>query len=360
MNKSFSFDDVLIVPRFSQIKSRADVSLKQTLLGMEIDVPFISSNMDSVTGPKMASAMREQGALGALHRFCTIEENINMFLQSPEETIVSIGLGDKELQRAEASYQHGAWNFLIDVAHGASMEVVNQYIDLRSIVKTNANIIVGNFATARNIKDFNKFLDKPADAYKVGIGGGSACLTRVVTGCGLPTFASIQDCATTGEVIIADGGIRNSGDCVKALASGASLIMMGRMLAGCDESPGENYFSQCWNTRDNCLIIRPVAHSECTRDVKIGGNVLKRYRGSASEESYEVQGKTASHRTPEGESFFVPHTGPVSEVLNNLSAGIKSGCSYVGASNLDELRENVEFVGVTSNGTNESKAHGKV
>lgn len=354
MNKSFSFDDVLIVPRFSQIKSRADVSLKQTLLGMEIDVPFISSNMDSVTGPKMASAMREQGALGALHRFCTIEENINMFLQSPEETIVSIGLGDKELQRAEASYQHGAWNFLIDVAHGSSIAVVEQYDNLRQKVGNGANIIVGNFATCRNIDDFKfhcKSHYKP-NAYKVGIGGGSACLTRVVTGCGLPTLASILDCVQTKEIIIADGGIRNSGDCVKALASGASLIMMGKMLVGCDESPGEVYSSQN-------ELASYTFHSNYPNKKYYGSSGYKKYRGSASSESYQVQGKTASHRAPEGDSFLVLYTGPVSEVLNNLSAGIKSGCSYVGASNLDELRENVEFVEVTSNGAKESGAHGK-
>lgn len=353
MKKSLSFEDCLMVPRFSTIKSRADVSLIQTFLGMKLDLPFISSNMDSVTGSKMANAMRENGALGALHRFCTIEENVKMFIESPKDTIVSIGLGDKELDRAVELYNNGAANFLIDVAHGASMEVVKQFKKLRNITDYTVNIIVGNFATGQSIQDFKHHLGMHSnglyapDAYKVGIGGGAICLTRVVTGCGMPTFASILDCATTGEVIIADGGIRNSGDAIKALAAGADLIMCGKMFAGTDESPGEI----CDKEGNDSSWENPYVNSSREK--------FKKYRGSASQESYEVQNKVATHRAPEGDSYLVPYVGPVKNVLDNLSAGIKSGCSYLGADNLRSLREVAEFIEITSNGVKENGPHGK-
>ena len=330
MKKVLSFDDILMIPRFSEIKSRKDVDLSQVLFDTEISNPFISSNMDTVTGARMADAMWQAGAIGSLHRFMPIEDNVNEFDKVAGACIVSVGLGTTELERAVALYEAGAQIFLIDVAHGSSMEVVKQYDALRRQM-AETHIIVGNFATAESIKAFkhhtcSKY--KP-DAYKIGIGGGSACLTRVVTGFGLPTFASIQDCATSGEVIIADGGIRNSGDAAKALAAGADLLMIGRLFAGAEESPS----SRAGDT--------------------------KKYRGSASAESYEVQGKTASHRAPEGDSYTVPYTGPVKNTVDMLAAGIRSACSYAGANNLNEFRELVDFVEVTQGGANESKAHGR-
>lgn len=357
MNKTLSFSDVLIVPQWSDIKSRKDVDLSQKFCGITVNSPFISSNMDSVTESKMTHAMNECGAMGALHRFCTIKENVEMFKNSPKNTIVSIGLGDKELQRAEALYLEGATIFLIDVANGANSEVLKQYKQLKKIIKENSYIIVGNFATRENILKFKEQCDYPPDAYKVGIGGGSACLTRLVSGCGLPTFSSILDCASTGETIIADGGIRNSGDATKALAAGATMVMIGRLLAGCDESPGQVYINT--NELADFTYFSDLP-DEKQYHLNISGKLYKKYRGSASAESYEVQGKTAEHRAPEGDSYLVPYVGPVEDVLNKLNAGIRSGCSYVGANNLTQLREKAKFVEVTPSGAKESDAHGKL
>lgn len=333
----FSFDDVLIVPNFSNISSRKEVDT--TSFGLK--VPIISSNMDTITGHKMATAMNRIGAGACLHRFSTIQENIDEFKKSPESTMVSVGIGYNEAERALALFEAGAQTFVIDVAHGAAQHVVDQYDRLRRLIKDNAQIIVGNFATQKNIDDFNHAVaaSKLPDAYKIGIGGGSLCTTRVVTGCGLPTFASIQDCARANAPIIADGGIRNSGDIVKALAAGASAVMVGGILSGTDETPGE--------------IVRKTVHEFPFEQW------YKKYRGSASRESYEVQGKVADHRAPEGEATLVQYKGKVETVIQNLMGGLRSGMSYVGATTVKELQERVQFVRVTDSGKKESQAHAK-
>lgn len=350
MKTMLSFDDVLILPEYSEIKSRRDVNTSSFFLnkdfplgGYNLRLPVISSNMDTVTNSVMARAMVENGGVGCLHRFCSIEDNIRMFVDcDPNKPWVSIGLGDKELERAEALYRVGANIFILDVAHGANSEVVKQVREFRKLLHHSARIIVGNFATASGIESFNYHLGSEVDAYKVGIGGGSACLTRVVTGCGVPTLASILDCASVGVDIIADGGIRNSGDFAKAMAAGASAVMLGGLLAGTDEAPGEF-------VNDSGYPISKYDNMKA----------YKKYRGSASLESYEVQGKVATHRTPEGASFLVPYKGPVRNVLQELESGLRSAMSYVGASTIVEFQENTSFIQVTNGGYLEGKAHGK-
>jgi IMP dehydrogenase len=340
MIEALSFDDVLIIPEYSTIKSRKDVSTVTKMNGITLEVPIISSNMDTITESEMAKAMHMLGAGACLHRFNTVNENKQMYKASPKQTMVSIGVGAAEFDRALALFESGAETFVIDVAHGAAQHVVEQYDNLRAIVKENANIIVGNFATGVSIRDFNHQLKSRImpNAYKIGIGGGSLCTTRVVTGCGLPTFQSILDCRGYADNLIADGGIRNSGDIVKALAAGAKAVMVGGLLSGTDETPGE-YFS-------------------FEKDAPLESQ-YKRYRGSASLESYGVQNKIADHRAAEGEATYVQRKGPVRHVILNLVGGIRSGMSYVGASNLTELRETAKFVRVTDSGKRESKAHAK-
>jgi IMP dehydrogenase len=331
MKEVLSFDDVLIVPQYSNIASRKDVDT--TSFGFK--VPVIASNMDTITGHAMATAMGKLGAGACLHRFSTVQENIDEFKKSPKTTMVSIGIGTAELERAMWLFESGATYFVIDVAHGAAAHVVQQYNKIRSIVKDNASIMVGNFATQKNIDDFNYAVNthRAPDSYKVGIGGGSLCTTRIVTGCGLPTLASVQDCARTNAPIIADGGIRNSGDIVKALAAGASAVMVGSLLSGTEETPGEVVLSN--------------------------NQMYKKYRGSASLESYGVQGKVASHRAPEGEATLVRYKGKVEDIIQNLMGGLRSGMSYVGASTIEELQKNVQFVRITDSGKSESRAHAK-
>jgi IMP dehydrogenase len=302
--------------------------------------------MDTVTGPAMAKAMAERGGISCLHRFETIDQNIQTYKNSVytysngyrQVPIVSIGIGDKELERAEALYDEGAEVFCLDVAHGATSGVVRQIRNIRELLGYDFKLIVGNFATKDSFDDFLYHVGpKGFDALKIGVGGGSACLTRKVTGCGLPTLASILEFANCGYPIIADGGIRDKDDFCKALAAGASAVMLGKLLAGCDESPGETFYPEGPGPQ----------------------GPKKSYRGSASAPSYDVQGKRASWRTPEGDSFSIPACGPVRQTLDALEAGLRSSMSYVGAKSIPEYYKNTVLQKITPAGAEESKAHGK-
>jgi IMP dehydrogenase len=350
-NVKLSFDDVLINTKFSFIKSRKDVSVLTPFLGLNI-FPVISSNMDTVTNSTMATAMRQCGALGALHRFMSVEDNVKEYLASPPETIVSIGLGSNELDRAKALISAGAKRILIDVAHGASIEVVKQTIELRKMYSDSIYIIVGNFANKESIKDFKYYLGGyKVDAWKIGIGSGSACLTRKVTGCGTPCLASIIDCSEVTEPIIADGGIRDSDDFAKALAAGATVVMLGGMLAGTDESPSDPV--------GKVNVLMGWSQSSPPYPVTKSQPEFKKYRGSASQESYVVQGKESEWRHPEGDSFLVPYVGPLAKVINKLETGLRSAMSYVGANTLEEFKESAELIQITNAGMIESSSHGK-
>ncbi len=344
MNEFLTFDDVLICPKFSMVKTRKDVDLSTFLWDQgQIKLPVISANMDTVTGSDMAYAMAEGGGLGCLHRFWSIEENVKAFNNSifdgPIKPMVSIGLGKGELERAEALHKAGAGIIVIDVAHGAQIGVVEQVRELQRLLKDNVWVIVGNFATPQSIGDFKYHLGEDyVMGWKVGIGPGSACTTRIKTGVGIPQLSAIMDCSRShpGEVIIADGGLRTPGDIAKALGAGASFVMLGGMLAGTLETPGE--------------IIYPEGEKVCP---------LKSYRGSASLESYAAQGKDTGWRTAEGESFTIPLRGSVSEVLRDIEGGLRSTLSYVGARTLEEFQTKVEFVKVSSATVRENGAHGK-
>lgn len=339
MKRYLTFDDVLIVPKFSNISTRENCYTHTDLGKTEtsarvLELPIISANMDTITGTKMAKAMSENGCIGALHRFCTVEENVQMF-QAYKHCFVSFGASDKEVDRAMALYESGAYNFVLDVAHGASVNALNAYNEFRKRTKYDSNIhvMVGNFATAESIHQFAAHTVIRPDSIKVGIGGGSMCTTRIVTGVGIPTLGSVMDCVTTGYHIIADGGIRNSGDVAKCFMAGAKAVMIGNMLAGTDETPG------------NVEMYNDTPH--------------KVYRGSASKESYEVQNKIAKHRTAEGVSTYVRCKGSIVPILDEIRAGLLSCMSYVNANTLSELRKNGEFIEITTNGMRESHAHGK-
>jgi IMP dehydrogenase len=360
-----TFDDVLIVPKFSDIESRKDVDISFNGSGFPyMRLPVISANMDTISGPAMSHAMLSYGAQSCLHRFQTVEQNIQMFIDShcgatgeSYEPMVSIGLGTKELERAEALFKAGAYVFVVDVAHGAQMSVVNQAIKLREIIKDNGSIIVGNFATGKSVMDFLKHFDV-IDGVKVGIGPGSSCTTRVKTGVGYPQLSAIQSVSAVLKFhnypigLIADGGMKTPGDIAKALGAGADAVMFGGMLSGTRESPPVQKHIETLMKENEHLIPEYFMNRDfwgCKFD----------YRGSASKESYAVQGKDASWRTAEGESFMVSYKGPVKNILQGIEGGLRSAFSYVGARNLQEFQEKVEFVRVSNAGYAEGLAHGK-
>ena len=374
MEESLTYSDVLIKPQFSLIRSRAEVSLDFDFLGMLLSLPIISSNMDSVTSPELAAAMSFGGAASALHRFQTIDENVNQFYKAIElatnsihtskythKPIGSFGVGKLEYERAIALVDAGCNTLLLDVAHGAAIHVVEQYDRLRSRVSDNVSIIVGNFDNSESIKAFiyHSKSNKKPDALKVGIGNGSACITRVVTGVGGGMISTLLDCSQMNIPLIADGGAKNSGDIAKALAAGADMVMMGSLFAGTTEAPGELVDERGRTERDVNFYIKTMGQLVPSPYAVFAPPFFKRYRGSASIESYAIQDKIADHRTPEGESMLIPHIGSVESVLSKISAGLRSTLSYTGSNTINEFKEKAELRKVSPETHYESQAHAK-
>lgn len=337
----FTFNDVLIEPQFNTVESRKDVNLKSFIGGFILDIPVISANMDTITDSTMARTMCENGGIGCLHRFYSIEDNVAEF-KKYDRCIVSMGIGDQERERAKALYETGARSFCIDVAHGASKAVYDQLQWLCSEY-SDVQTMVGNFASPMSVMDFLEFdpCGHLPHAIKVGIGPGSVCSTRIKTGCGYPQLSAIQDIATELKRsrfnirVIADGGMKTPGDIAKALAAGADAVMIGGMLAGTDETPGQ--------------IIE-------VRDVT-GGKRFKEYRGSASKESYIVQGKDDSWRTAEGVCTRIACKGPVKNIMQDIEGGLRSAFTYVGASNLTQFQANARFIRITTSTVSENIPH---
>jgi IMP dehydrogenase len=327
MKEYFTFDDVLIRPAYSEIESRQDIDLGQDFLGLHLSIPVISANMDYVTGRQMAIAMRNEGGLGIIHRFgdwVTLENEIFEAAFATGVAAFSVGTRFEEeatshldnLEEDLARTEQPVKIVTVDVAHGHHRKV----IDLVKRIKNDFpewKVIAGNVATAEGTSDL---IAAGADAIKVGIGPGSVCTTRVVTGIGVPQLSAIIECADVAyefnRPIIADGGIRSAGDIVKAIAAGADVVMLGSLLAGTDEAPGE--------------IIDTGR-----------GKRVKRYQGQS------IFGTNDALFTREGISGFVDSKGPVSGVLRQLMGGLRSGMSYVGARNLKKLRTNAEFIRIS-------------
>jgi IMP dehydrogenase len=315
MDKLVDFDDVLIEPIFSAVRSRKNVDVSSDFIGLRLALPIINANMDTVSSPRLCKALAEYGSVGTLHRFWSIEQNVKAF----KDSIVSVGIGDKELLRADALVKAGAEILMLDVAHAANVAVVETYNQLRCIFPYN-KFIVGDFGTGQEIKEFLKRVVHPPEAVKVGISVGSVCVTKLTTGVGTPAISCLQDCADEldnwGDDIklILDGGVKHYGDISKALIAGADLIISGTLFAGTEEAAGE-------------LVINDTGK-------------FKTYRGSASHESYVVQNKEASWRAPEGITTTVPYKGSVVKILNEVNGALRSSCSYVNAFNLDELKAN--------------------
>jgi IMP dehydrogenase len=341
IQQGLSYDDVLLIPQRSDINSRSQVSLKTKLCeGVELDMPIISINMDSVTGVEMAISMSSLGGMSFMPRFDSAEDEAKMIaaiVKKKERVIAALGLRDDYLDRAEKCLKAGAVGLTIDVAHGH----MSQVIKATSILKNKFGVPVfsGVVATKVGARDLFK---AGADGVRVGVGPGTICLTRVVTGCGVPQLTAIMEASGAAKefknkIVIADGGIKNSGDIVKALAAGASCVVLGSLLAGTDESPGEKIF--------------------------INGKVYKQYNASTSKFEKESQIKRNGNKRKhfklhiEGVESLVPYRGPVEMVIKDLCAGIRSGFSYCGAKNISQLWKRAEFVQITSAGMRESGTH---
>ncbi|CEK12082.1 guanosine monophosphate reductase [Legionella hackeliae] len=330
-HQAITFDDVLLIPAYNHHESRRVVNISMTdrLAKLSLELPVISSNMDTITESKMANFMHSKGGIGALHRFLSIEENIKEFKNCKGSVFVSVGCTDAELQRAEALRDAGADYFCVDVAHAHAKYVGKTLKNLRQLLGSRC-IMAGNVATYAGA---DYLASCGADIIKAGIGGGSVCSTRIKTGFGIPMLTCIQDCARTDRSIVADGGIRTSGDIVKALAFGADFVMIGGMLAGTEPTPGE--------------II-----------TKEDGKQVKRYRGMASREAQEdFLGQMHEWKTAEGVATEVPYRNNHENIIADIIGGLRSGLTYAGADTISELQRKLDYVLVTQAGRLESLPH---
>jgi IMP dehydrogenase len=336
IEEALTYNDVLLEPQYSDIKSRTEVSIASALDGpyayVPLSLPIIASPMDTISEEEMGVAMWQEGGLAVVHRYNTIERQTeimdHIIVLCQANAAAAIGTSGDYLERATALYDVGTRILCVDVAHGHHILMKEALHALRGRFDDSVHIMAGNVAT---LEGYNDLVDWGADSVRCNIGGGSICSTRIQTGHGVPGLHTIIECARSDRnaPIIADGGIRNSGDIVKALAAGADFVMLGSMLSGTDETPGDV--------------------------VKTHTGKLKSYRGMASADAQiEWRGKTASL---EGVSTTVRCKGPVGDVLEELERGLRSGLSYSGARSIRELQAKAKFLRQTASGQLESSAH---
>lgn len=335
--EALAYDDILMVPQYSDIESRKEVNIGNWLdesRGLWFDLPIISAPMDTVCEDQMAITLGKMGGLGIVHRYNTIQRQCEIADIINEEIGskfgCAIGITGDYLERAEALVEGGVKILCLDVAHGDHILMKKALITLREKLGDGPHLMAGNVAT---LDGFNNLASWGANSIRVGIGGGSICSTRIQTGHGVPSLDSVLDCVRTDKnvVVIADGGIKNSGDIVKALGVGGDFAMLGSILAGTSKSPGEVYIS---------------ARS---------GEATKVYRGMASKDAQmDWRGKVSSL---EGISTTIPYKGETSDIINQLENGIRSGFSYSGARTIAELWAKAKFIRQTSAGTRESDTH---
>ena len=343
IKESLTFDDVLLLPRYSNVlPSETDISLNLTKK-ISLQVPFLSSAMDTVTESKMAIAIANEGGIGIIHRNFTIKNQTKEVIKVKKKRLLvgaAVGTSNEDVERAKSLLSNGCDLIVVDTAHGHSEKVLKI---LSKLKKNSAKvpICVGNIATGEAAK---KLYNSGADIIKVGIGPGSICTTRMVAGIGVPQISAIMEIKQTLKnkkiKIISDGGIKFSGDIAKAIAAGADAIMMGSIFAGTNESPGKKF--------------------------KLNGKIYKQYRGMGSigamssgsaNRYFQKNFKDKSKFVPEGVEGRVEYKGDVSKIIYQLKGGLRSSMGYIGAKNLAQISKNAKFTKITKAGFYESMVH---
>ena len=358
--KGLTFDDVLLIPAESHVLPN-EVKLDTKLApNLQLHIPLISAGMDTVTEGNMAIAMAENGGLGVIHKNLSIEVQVEEVKKAKGKTVdpnlphpavddqgrllaaAAVGVTSDTFERAESLLEAGADAIVIDTAHGHSAGVLRKIKEIREHFP-NATLIAGNVATGEGTA---ALFDAGVDVVKVGIGPGSICTTRIVAGVGVPQITSIYDAASVaqkyGKKIIADGGIKYSGDVVKALAAGGNAVMLGSMFSGTTEAPGTIFTNE--------------------------GKQFKSYRGmgsvgamsqqhGSSDRYFQGGVNEANKLVPEGVEALVPYKDDVSNIIYQIDGGLRAGMGYVGAGTIKELIENSQFVQITNAGLRESHPH---
>ncbi len=358
--KGYTFDDVLLIPAESHVLPN-EVNLGVKLAdNLQLNIPIISAGMDTVSESAMGIAMANQGGLAVIHKNLSIEaqaeevKKIKAVVKDDDHphaavdannhllAVAAVGVTSETFVRAEALFAAGADAIVIDTAHGHSAGVLRKIKEIRAHFPKQT-LIAGNVATAEGTR---ALFEAGVDVVKVGIGPGSICTTRIVAGVGVPQLTAVYDSASVareyGKAIIADGGIKYSGDIVKALAAGGNAVMLGSMLAGTAEAPGEVVFDD--------------------------GRQYKFYRGmgsvgamsqahGSSDRYFQGGVNEANKLVPEGVEGRVPFKGSVDDIIFQMLGGLRSGMGYVGAKDIDALIENAQFVEISGAGLRESHPH---
>ncbi|XYI01418.1 IMP dehydrogenase [Sorangium sp. So ce1128] len=355
-----TFDDVLLVPKRTTMRSRSHVDVSSMLTQrIPLRVPMVSANTPWCTGARMAIAMAKVGGIGFVHRMCSPEdeadavEEVKSAAFSREEfpnasvdrdgrlrVGAAVGVRSDYLRRADLVVERGADLLVVDIAHGHAdyaLEVIAHF----KARYAGVDIVAGNVATSEGARDL---IGAGADAVKVGVGPGAVCTTRLVTGCGVPQITAIIDCVDEarrcGIPVIADGGIRTSGDITKAISAGASTVMLGRLLAGSDESEAR------------LIEVGGTKYKITTGFVTLGVELTLRKLANKkiSREEFE-------NYVPEGVEATFPYAGPLDRLVRQYLGGLRSGMSYSGAENVADLWEKAEFIQVTNAGWAEGTPH---
>ncbi|WP_373770944.1 IMP dehydrogenase [Weissella soli] len=356
-----TFDDVLMVPAPSDVTPNTVSTKTELTPTLTLNIPILSAAMDTVTESRLAIRLAQLGGLGVVHKNMLIEQqaaevkrvkdapvdlglNPNAAVDANGRLLVAgaVGVTNDTLDRVVAMVEAGVDAIVLDSAHGHSTGVLRKVTEVREAFPE-LNIIAGNIATGAGAA---ALYDAGADVVKVGIGPGSICTTRVVAGTGVPQVTAIIEAATTaaqyGKTIIADGGIKWSGDIVKAIAAGGNAVMLGSMLAGTDETPGE------------------VLEDSTT------GKKFKAYRGMGSiaamengskDRYFQGEVKEVNKMVPEGIEARTEYKGTLADVVFQLIGGLRSGMGYTGSASIKDLVEKGQFIQITNAGLIESHPH---
>ncbi len=344
IKEALTFDDVTLAPNYSEILPNEVNTSTNLTKNLKIEIPLLSSAMDTVTESSMGIAIAKEGGLGIIHRNLNIEKQIKEIRKVKKKNLIvgaAVGASEKEYKRAEKLLKENLDIIVIDTAHGHTKKVRDIIKKIRKLRPKKTAICAGNIATAEAAKFL---ISSGVDIIKVGIGPGSICTTRLVAGIGVPQLSAIlnvkKGIGKRKITIIADGGIKFSGDIAKALAAGADAVMIGSLFAGTDEAPGKK--------------------------IKKYGKIYKYFRGMGSigamnkgsaDRYFQIKQKDTSKYVAEGVEGYIKYKGRVDKIIYNLVGGLKSSMGYMGAKKVIDLRKKPRFVKITKAGFYESMVH---
>jgi IMP dehydrogenase len=359
IQEALTYDDVLLVPAYSTITPAFVNPRLRWNSDIELHAPIFAAAMDSVSEANMAIALAIAGGIAFIHKNMSIEEQAAMVKQVKSVKItyeehphacvnehnqlvvgIAVGVGEDTLTRVKTCVEAGVDMVSVDSAHGHSIGVIDTLKAIKELYP-NIELIGGNIISSEAALALK---EAGCTAVKVGVGPGSICTTRVVAGVGVPQLSAIMNVAEalkgSGVKIIADGGIKYSGDIVKAIGAGADAVMLGSLLAGCDETPGDL-----------------IQVGDKLMKSYVGMGSLKAMKKGSSDRYFQGGVKDLNKLVPEGVESLVPAKGPVSDVIYQMMGGLRSGLGYCGCATLKELQEKAQFVRITNNGLVESHPH---